>query len=60
MCNLGEGIAERAKENTTIQLLGNLMNKAGVNVEKAMDLLSIDASERDVYRSIMKESPSAK
>ena len=40
-------------QRTTIRLISNLMKEAGVDVEKAMELLQINIAERNTYRDLV-------
>ena len=50
MCNLGEGIRERTELKTKAQLIIDLMDSMGINVEKAMELLKIKQDDKEVCR----------
>ena len=50
MCNLGEGIRERAEIRSKAQSIIDLMDSMQINIEKAMELLKIKSDDKEVYR----------
>ena len=68
MCNLGEGIRERAfaqafaqaELSTKTQSIIDLMDSMGIDVEKAMQLLKIREDDMKYYREKIDEQLVAK
>ena len=50
MCNLGEGIREKATLEAKAQSIIDLMDSMGISIERAMELLKIKTDDKEVYR----------
>ena len=54
MCNLSQGVAERAMEKgenrATLTAIQNIMKNANLTADKAMDMLGIAQADRAKYK----------
>ena len=50
MCNLSEGVYERAVDKITVEYLKNITENTGWDLEKCMDVLKIPESKKSSYR----------
>ena len=57
MCNLSQGVYERAVDKTTVEYLKNMMNNKGWEIEECMDVLGIPAEKRDAYKAAILGEP---
>lgn len=55
MCNLSDGIEERAEKRERIKLLKNLITSTGWDIQKAMEMLGMDAEEQEKYKRLLSE-----
>ena len=54
MCKVMQEMKAESEQVRTLQLLMNLMDSMQLGVEKAMDALKIDPSERSLYAASVK------
>ena len=54
MCKVMEEMKVESEQETKLQLIMNLMDSMQLGVEKAMDALKIDPSERSLYAASVK------
>lgn len=50
MCNLSQGVYDRAVDKITVEHIKSMMNNKGWDIEECMDILDISEDKREYYR----------
>lgn len=55
MCNLSDSVEERGVQKANAKRLAALMKSMSVSFDKAIELLEIDPSEREMYKQLVEQ-----
>ena len=53
MCNLSQGIEDRAVDRTTVDHIISIMESMNISEEQAMDALRVSSSARSAYHDMI-------